>query len=175
MYGDQAVLSFREKVRCYVYGDNNIFAPSDDCLDFNLEAMARFCPRIGMVYTSEDKTGDLYTLKPVGQCSFLKRRFGLDSDGYVYAPLEFYSIGDMLNWRKKKTTDEEHLAQVSVAMIRELAAYDFGLFEANLIQLRRLFRQVGVRDPTNGIGAEYAYTIARGWYRGYTPVWSIDE
>lgn len=175
MYGDQAVLSFREKVRCYVYGDDNIFAPSDDCLDFNLEAMARFCPRIGMVYTSEDKTGDLYTLKPVGQCSFLKRRFGLDSDGYVYAPLEFYSIGDMLNWRKKKTTDEEHLAQVSVAMIRELAAYDFGLFEANLIQLRRLFRQVGVRDPTNGIGAEYAYTIARGWYRGYTPVWSIDE
>lgn len=174
-YGDLAVTTFRDKVRCYVYGDDNIFAPSDECLDFNLETMAKFCPKIGMVYTSEDKTGDLYKLKPVGSCGFLKRKFSLDPDGYVYAPLEFHSIGDMLNWRKKKTTDEEHLEQVSVAMIRELAAYDFGVFQDNLRKLRSLFRQVGVRDPTRGIGDEYAYQIARGWYRGYTPVWSIDE
>jgi hypothetical protein len=175
MYGDLAVSTFRDKVRCYVYGDDNIFAPSDSCLEFNLEAMARFCPRIGMVYTSEDKTGDLYKLKPVGSCSFLKRKFALDPDGYVYAPLEYHSIGDMLNWRKKKMTDEEHLEQVSVAVVRELAAYDFGTFDAGLGKLRSLTRQVGVRDPTRGIDGEYAYHVARGWYRGYTPVWSIDE
>jgi len=174
-YGDMEVSTFRDKVRCYVYGDDNIFAPDDNHLDFNLEAMASFCPKIGMVYTSEDKTGDLYKLKPVGSCSFLKRKFALDPDGYVYAPLEYHSIGDMLNWRKRKTTDEEHLEQVSVAMIRELAAYDFGTFQNDLGKLRLLFRQVGVRDPTRGIDDEYAYHIARGWYRGYTPVWSIDE
>lgn len=175
MFGEDAVTSFRDKVRCYVYGDDNIFAPTDDCMGFDLTAMAKFCPKIGMVYTSEDKTEDLYTLKPVGACSFLKRKFSLDPDGYVYAPLEFYSIGDMLNWRKKKITDEEHLEQVSEAVIREVAAYDFGTFSDVLARLRLLLRRVGVRDPTRGIGMEYAYQIARSWYRGYTPVWSIDE
>lgn len=174
-HGMKSVLDFRKGVRLYVYGDDNVFAPADGVKDFDLRYMSDFCRTIGMVYTSEDKTSELYSLKPVGSCGFLKRGFSLDLDGYTYAPLEWASIWDMLNWRKKKTTDDEHLAEVAVTIVRELSAYDYGRFADGIELLRSLLKWRGVQDPTGGMAAEHAYDIARSWYRGYCPVWSIEE
>jgi len=173
--GVGAILDFRKEVTLYVYGDDNMFAPTDAHIDFNMLVMEAFCPRIGMVYTSEDKLGKCYDLKDVNSISFLKRRFQLDLDGYVYAPLERDSINDMFNWRKKKSTDAAHLVEISQASLMEYCAYDFGTFQDHFVRLRKLCFTEGVEDPAGGVVPELAYRIFRSRYRGYTPLWSTEE
>jgi hypothetical protein len=172
--GSGKVFDFRKHVCLYVYGDDNIFAPDSDNQWFDLTYMSEFAPTVGMVYTSEDKTAGLYKLKPIDDCSFLKRRFINAEDGYVYAQLERASIDDMFNWRKKTTSDEEHLRQVAEAAVREMAAYDGVSFFEFLEKLRSLLRLHQVSDPTHGVSVERAYELARAWFRGFVPEWSFD-
>jgi len=166
--------NFRENVLLYVYGDDNIFAPSNEHKGFNMRSMADFAPTVGMVYTSENKDGEVYDLKPIGACGFLKRGFAPEQD-YVYAPLELPSIYDMFNWRRSNMPDDAHLSAVSLACLMEASAHRFDIFLSVLEKLRSLLREREVMDPTFGVIPELAYSQQRTIYRKYVPVWSFEE
>jgi hypothetical protein len=165
--------NFRENVQLYVFGDDNLFAPNDANISFGLDTMAAGVGKYGMVYTSEEKDGPLYHLKPVGRCGFLKRGFGVEPD-YVYAPLEEASICDMFNWQRRKTPEDVHLSQVAQAALMEYSAHEFSKFEQFLDKLRPLLKAHGVCDPTYGVEAPAAYRRQRCIYRQNTPEWSVE-
>lgn len=168
------IWNFREHVTLYVYGDDNLFAPDDEHIDFGMSTMARFAPSIGMEYTSEAKDGAVYGLKPLGQCGFLKRSFAAEP-GYTFAPLELGSIYDMFNWRRSTTSDIAHLDSVARAALMELSAHRFDLFEDGLVKIRRLCWQCDVPDPTLGVRSELAYLQQRSIYMDYVPIWSFED
>ncbi len=165
--------NFRKHVQLYVFGDDNLFAPDDANISFGLDTMAEGVGKYGLVYTSEEKDGPLYHLKPLGRCSFLKRGFGQEPD-YVFAPLEEASICDMFNWQRKKTPEEVHLRQVADAALMEYSAHEFCKFEQFLCKLRPLLKAHGVCDPTFGVEASAAYRRQRSIYKLNVPEWSVE-
>jgi len=173
MYGIDKVLDFRDRVQLSVYGDDNKFAPRDDTLAFNFMTIKNFCPKIGMEYTPADKGANDYTLHNLAESQFLKRT-SREEDGYIYAPLEVSSIFDMINWRKKKTTDYEHLDAIARTFYIESAAQGRDFYLKNVHTFRRLMSAFGVMDPMRGMALERSYPIALAWYRGYVPSWSSE-
>jgi hypothetical protein len=171
--GLHKMMDFRKHVYLNVYGDDNKYAPRDDALDFNFMTLKNFCPKIGMEYTPADKGAADYDLHQLDGSQFLKRTARLE-DGYLYAPLEVESIYDMTNWRKKKTTDYEHLDAIGHTFYIECAAHGPVFYKENIGKFRVLLDRYGVQDPMRGMDLDKSYPVALAWYRGYTPVWSSE-
>jgi len=95
---------FNDHVYLCVLGDDNIFSVSyhysDSFTEFNIQDPMS---KMGLVYTPEDKDSQFGTsLRPLGEVSFLKRKFRVHSNtGKYVAPLDMESIFNRLNWVRK--------------------------------------------------------------------------
>jgi hypothetical protein len=172
--GIDKLLDFRRNVYLCVYGDDNKYSPIDSAMDFNFMTLKNFCPKIGMEYTPADKGAADYELHDLDGSQFLKRVVR-EEDGYHYAPLEAESIFDMTNWRKKKTTDYEHLDAISRTFYIECAAHGLDFYQENITKFRALLDANAVSDPMRGMHLDKSYPVALAWYRGYTPAWSSES
>jgi hypothetical protein len=68
--------------------------------------MTKAMAHIGMVYTSEDKSDNDFTHRPLEECTFLKCHFRYDKSINRYvAPQELNSILDMPYWTTKNNKE----------------------------------------------------------------------
>lgn len=172
--GLQRVGEFRKNAYLVVYGDDNLCAPVDKHLDFDLEYMNKYCEeKLNMKYTSEVKDGILYKTKPIADCGFIKRKF-VKRGQYVFAQLELKSIDDMFNWKLRKTDNITHLQSVTNAALMELAAYPMHVFEERLNKIVQCWERYGISDAVLTCGAKHTYDIYTSMYTQYEPVWSSD-
>uniref|UniRef100_A0AAT9JHI7 RNA1 polyprotein n=1 Tax=Homalium kanaliense nepovirus TaxID=3115781 RepID=A0AAT9JHI7_9SECO len=86
--------SFSRFVTLIVYGDDNIIAVHPDFLPvFNGGLIKEKLRDIGVTITDgTDKSSPTIEHKPLNQLDFLKRRFNVQANGQVFAPLAFSSI-----------------------------------------------------------------------------------
>lgn len=91
---------FRKHVALVVYGDDNIYAISTDCPFFDQLVLTEQLSKIGITYTSEDKTSKVAPLRDFFELSFLSRTVTL-TDGVWKAYLSDKSISKMLHFQKK--------------------------------------------------------------------------
>jgi hypothetical protein len=103
---DHEVLSFRNNVHLFTYGDDNIMGVHPRVASwFYHEAIQGALATIGVKYTMADKESDSVPHLPITQCSFLKRSwvFSTELKNYM-CPLEWTSIEKMLCvWVRSKT------------------------------------------------------------------------
>jgi hypothetical protein len=170
--GLNKISQFRDNVDLFVYGDDNWCAPSEAHKDFNFMSLKKFSPKINMVYTSETKDGEDYTLKPSVDCGFLKRKFIKQEDGWTYALLDRESIDDMFNWQKKSTPEREHVAAIARAALMEASAYSVDIFGQYYNKIEKLCGNYSLESPSVGLPIKFAWIYWRNMYRGHTPVWS---
>lgn len=122
---------FNDSVSMIAYGDDNLLNISSRVSGwFNQESMTRAFATFGMIYTDEEKTGQMTGFKQLEQCYFLKRGFSFDSNYRVWmAPLKLPSIMECFNWIHGSTFEETVIGQNARAAFAELALHDQEQFE----------------------------------------------
>lgn len=88
---------FHENVSLITYGDDNLMGVSEDEPLLTHASIAHQLEKIGMVYTTADKSEGEVDFIHADEMSFLKRKFSLHDDlGAIVAPLEKGSINKSL-------------------------------------------------------------------------------
>lgn len=102
------VISFKEYVNLFTYGDDNIMGVSERVPWFNHTNIQRVLAEIGVEYTMADKGAESVPYIDIADCSFLKRVWRYDQDvGAYLAPLEEESIHKSLTtWIPSGTIDK---------------------------------------------------------------------
>jgi len=128
--GDPTVETFRKHVSLCVFGDDNIMGVSSTVAAwFNPAVLAAEFAKIGMTYTSEDKSEVSADFRKLENCSFLKRSFYYDPDERMYlGRLDLDTILEIVNWTYDDVTADELKMGVEQA-IRELALYDRNTYQ----------------------------------------------
>jgi len=167
-FGDATLVDLESNLTLFVYGDDNIFSTSRRFQSFDFDHMVSVAEGFGMKYVVATKDGE------AGDVQFLKRNFVL-RDGYCYAALNVDSIEDMLNWRKKTTTDEEHLQAVVPCVMREAVAHGFDYFQHIVTTLFAHFGKDLHAHTKFGLGEiNMGYELWQAAFRGFVPAWSSD-
>jgi hypothetical protein len=167
-FGVASLLDLESNLTLFVYGDDNIFSTSKKFQSFDFNHMVGVANGFGMKYVVATKDGE------AGDVQFLKRNFVL-RDGYCYAALNVDSIEDMLNWRKRTTSEDEHLQSVIPCVMREAVAHGFDYFQSVVIRLFDYFgsslhvhTKFGLDEIDNG------YYLWQAAFRGFVPVWTSE-
>lgn len=128
--------TYRKFVRSTNYGDDNLLCVSIEIPDFNMLNISKSLRKIGVVYTSNDKEGELSEYTQRSDVSFLKRKFVFCRHvNGMLAPLDFNSISEMLNWIRIGQPEEEALTANVRSALMEMFHYgpnDFTTFKKEL-------------------------------------------
>jgi len=103
---------FDKHVTMFSYGDDNIFAVSEEALDFyNAENYSISMGNHGIKYTDENKTDEIVPFKEIFDCGFLKNRFRRDENfsNLVHPLMSKKTIYQLVNWVRKSPDDWEAL------------------------------------------------------------------
>ncbi len=85
--------SFKENVRLFTYGDDNIMGVKPGCDWFNHTGIQQELANIGVEYTMADKESESVPFVDIAEVQFLKRSWRFDEDvGAYLCPLEWESI-----------------------------------------------------------------------------------
>jgi len=96
-----SISQFRKLVTLFGNGDDNLLAISDKIVDeFNYFTIPDLMNKLGLVYTSEDKSVSTVPYKPLSKCEFLKRGFKFHKGKWI-APLNWDTIRQMPYWYRK--------------------------------------------------------------------------
>ena len=101
-------LAFKQHVRLFTYGDDNIMGVSPAVPWFNHTSIQSALQQIGVEYTMADKGAKSVPYIDISKCSFLKRTWRYDEEvGAYMAPLEEESIHKSLTtWIPSGTIDK---------------------------------------------------------------------
>lgn len=129
---------FDENCVAISYGDDHIMGISDSSIAyFNYHSMITEMNRMGLVYTDEEKSANPPTCKLIGECSFLKRGFIMNSlTGRYEAPLAWSTIRDMPCWYRKGPNVHERVMTNCINSLREASLHDRAKFEKHLAQIQ---------------------------------------
>ena len=110
--GVLSLREFEENVYVCAYGDDNIFAVSNDYKDIFTEInIGNALKEIGMVYTSETKHDLNNRLRCLDEIEFLKRKFRFCEEKQRYvAPLRMDTVLQMPYWTKKIPGQRDSIA-----------------------------------------------------------------
>lgn len=100
MFGTaNAIESFFDHVRVVAYGDDHVVALSSFAINngFDFMGITEFMNNIGLIYTTEDKSEEIYSYKDLEDCTFLKRAFVRDENRWL-APLDLDTVLEMPMW-----------------------------------------------------------------------------
>lgn len=95
--------SFYRCVKSKYYGDDgNYTVVAEVSSWFNLKTVSGFFAEHGIEYTDEKKTGEMYGVRPLRECTFLKNGFKrLHGQQIWCAPIATDTIYELTNWIKK--------------------------------------------------------------------------
>jgi hypothetical protein len=122
--GFRNMVSFRNNVAMQSYGDDNLIGVSRLVANwFNQITITEGYKHLNMVYTMEDKTGEIIPLRNISQVSYLKRSFRLTADGYWVAPLDRCVIMEMPQWVHGDIDQAELCVTTMATALVELALH----------------------------------------------------
>lgn len=142
---------FKEFVYLCVYGDDNILNISDEVIGkFNQDTISRTMLDIGMIYTNENKDGNVAKQRPLSQVSFLKRSFRFEERlGKYVGPQELDSILFVPYWCKNKAMlDDITLCNVEFTYT-ELSLHGDFIWDSHADKIRSSVKQVFGVLPKN--------------------------
>jgi len=119
---------FRTYVSLITLGDDNVVNSARQ--DFNHTTLTKALQTKGIVYTMADKNAKSIPFKNVSDVSFLKRKFVVNPDGRVVAPIELDSVFKALCMEvcRDVISSEERLAQVYLSARREWSLHGEEIF-----------------------------------------------
>lgn len=148
------VTTFKEFVRLFTYGDDNIMGVHRTVHWFNHTAIRDILAGIGVEYTMADKESESVPFISIFDCSFLKRRWvWMEAVNNWVCPLEEASIVKSLTvWVPSKTLDKfAQMVFVISAANSEYFYYGREIFEKK----HALFKQLLAQEP-------YAFYVTEG-------------
>lgn len=106
---DKECHTFKQNVRLFTYGDDNIMGISKKCPWFNHTSIQRVLGEIGIKYTMADKEAKSQEYIHIRDCTFLKRSWRFDVDiKQWFCPLDETSIFKSLTvWLPSKSISPE--------------------------------------------------------------------
>ena len=145
-----------------VYGDDNIVSLSEELAGLiTPKEVSDKMKEYGHTYT-DDKKGEIDTLKSIEEVTILKRNFLYDDDlGRCFAPLDVRVWKEMLNW-DKETTESMKLAQLETnarTVQIELAQHPREVYEEVWTQIVYHLSCVGI-DVANNADYDTCRVIA---------------
>lgn len=116
---------FWDRAHAVTYGDDNVVNIQDTIAGvFNQKIVAAFMwDLFRMVYTSDDKDGDLIEYTDIKGVTFLKRSFRYDR-GTVVCPLELDSFLYTIYWGKNKRLKNKIICDELETALEELSMHD---------------------------------------------------
>lgn len=139
---------FDENVCCFNYGDDNIFAVSDEAREFfNQITFSNVLARHGITYTRADKTETTVEVEPLENLSFLKRGFVPHPrrPNIILAPIEKATIYRMIDW-VRKSKDPELMIQQNVNDALDFAYHwNVEFYDRFKSEVNTACRKAGVR------------------------------
>lgn len=98
-----SMMHFNDNVNLLTYGDDNIMGVDSKVhARFNPVSLSVGLSKIGMIYTSEDKSTQVENFKSLDKATFLKRSFSHSPHlGRYIAPLDLGVIREMSYWTRK--------------------------------------------------------------------------
>jgi len=140
------VLTFKNNVRLFTYGDDNIMGVNPVASWFNHTAIQNQLQLIGVEYTMADKESESVPFINISNVSFLKRQWRWNDDINNWAaPLEEASIIKSLTmWVPSKTVDKyKQMVDVISSANSEFFFHGREIFELQHLK----FKQVLEREP----------------------------
>lgn len=138
--------SFKQNVRLFTYGDDNIMGVSKKAPWFNHTAIQKLLETIGVDYTMADKETESIPYIDIRDCSFLKRKWHFCEELQTWlCPLDEKSIiKSLTKWVPSKTLGEH--AQM-VAIISS-ANSEYFFHGKEIFELRhKKFKEILSREP----------------------------
>jgi hypothetical protein len=138
--------SFKEYVRLFTYGDDNVMGVSREADWFNHTAIQATLKTIGVEYTMADKVAESVPFINIEEVSFLKRKWRFDQDIQEWlCPLEEESIHKSLTvWTPSGTLDEySQMCAVITSANNEYFFHGREVFEKH----HAFFREIFDREP----------------------------
>jgi hypothetical protein len=139
-------LSFKQHVRLFTYGDDNIMGISSEVPWFNHTSIQSALHHIGVEYTMADKNAESVPYISISKCSFLKRTWRFDEEvGAYMAPLEEESIHKSLTTWIPSGTIDKYAQTVAVVQSANSEYFFYGkqVFEKH----RSFFKQLLLCEP----------------------------
>lgn len=127
----KSVLTFKDNVKLFTYGDDNIMGVSHNVPEFNHTALSETLAMYGVEYTMADKEAKSVPYINISEATFLKRSWRWDEDvGAMLCPLDHDSIEKMLmvNIRSKFVPHEAQCCSILSSAIREYYFYGKEIF-----------------------------------------------
>jgi hypothetical protein len=151
---------FREAVSLLTYGDDNIMGVNKELApNFDHTLVAKYFSDFDIVYTMADKEAESVPFIPIGEASFLKRKWVWGDEIIAhYAPLEEESIHKMLTCivSSSSVTVEEQISDILRAANLEYWFYGKTKFE----EKRALFCKI---IEIHGLEAFFAKDPLASW------------
>jgi hypothetical protein len=134
--------SFNNNVYVIALGDDITMSVTDAYKDkFNDVIFTKKVAELGLTYTNETKSGEIFTLRSLGDIEFLKRSFVFDSYSNLFiAPLKLRSILKMIDWTKRKRRIKIVCDNV-VTAIKELSLHEESVFDFYSQQIIKNFKE----------------------------------
>lgn len=150
---------FKEFIKLFTYGDDNIMGVSKHCDWFNHTSMQVALAEIGVEYTMADKKAESVPFIHIDECSFLKRiwRFDKDVNDWL-CPLDENSIiKSLTKWLPSKTINQDaQMVAVISSANSEYFFYGKEIFEKH----HKYFRSIIDEQP-------YCYYESSGTLPGW--------
>lgn len=125
---NEIVIQMSDNVRIIAFGDDGGISISDDFAEFvDQTKLTQAMAEIGFKFTDEAKSDDAHTFRSIESCSFLKRSFKKDKNGFWRAPLELGVILEMAYWTKDNAPPGTTEAILDTAMM-ELSLHGEDVF-----------------------------------------------
>lgn len=95
--------AFDRNVAALFYGDDGLYTVKKEASEwFNCKSVSDYLKSYGIEYTDEGKTGELYGVKDLTECTFLKNGFKrLEGTRLWLAPISQDTIYELTNWIRK--------------------------------------------------------------------------
>jgi len=132
-------LEFKDHVSMVSYGDDNVINFAMSIADwFNQNTVSKAYATFGMIYTDENKSGNMQDYKTLSEVGYLKRAFR--EDGAIwFAPLELGTCLEMCNWIRDCPNHEAATCENIEAACRELSVHSESVFDEWVPKLTKAF------------------------------------
>jgi len=163
--------TFKDNVKLFTYGDDNILGVSDDAAWFNHTTISFAYAAISIEYTMADKGVASIPYIDIKDATFLKRKWVYDKDvGAYLAPLEHDSINKMITVcvkSKNVCPEAQAISSISTA-IREYFFYGKEIYN----EKADMFREIIVMS---GLQAYVGNNTIPEWEDLYTLFWDSSK